>query len=255
MHDYRKAMKRWRSLLRLLQRFLGEGGQQLRIEARDSARELAGARDAQAALDALADIAKHQDTLSERTVASMRARLEDVRAHAEGTTLTQAMRARLVIALDNAGDRVSAWQLDTITFDQLAGELAKTYRRLRSDAPDEDWATVPPDELHELRRRVVQHRYQMELVEPLWPKFGKVWTAEAQRLRDRLGANQDLSMLQRFTEPHGPLAPWRSRLMPLILQRQAAHAKASERIARRLLADKPRAFRDRLETLWKSSQR
>ena len=56
VHDYRKAMKRWRALLRLLQPFLGDEGQHLRIEARDFARELAGARDAQAAIEALEEL-------------------------------------------------------------------------------------------------------------------------------------------------------------------------------------------------------
>jgi len=97
----------------------------------------------------------------------------------------------------------------------------------------------------------VAHRYQMELVEPLWPKFGKLWVAEAQRLRDRLGAFQDLSVLKGFTMPHAALAPWRSRLTPLILARQAKHAKAAQRIAERLLAERPKAFRRRLEALWK----
>jgi CHAD domain-containing protein len=114
---------------------------------------------------------------------------------------------------------------------------------------------VPPDVLHELRSRVVAHRYQMELIEPLWPKFGRLWVAEAQRLRDRLGAFQDLSVLQGFTAPHQPLAPWRSRLSPLIATRQAAHAKAAQRMAGRLFAERPRAFRKRIEALWDSGRR
>jgi hypothetical protein len=95
----------------------------------------------------------------------------------------------------------------------------------------------------------------MELVEPLWPKFGKLWVAEAQRLRDRLGSFQDLSVLLGFTAPHGALAPWRSRLTPLILARRAQHARAAQRIAGRLFAERPRAFRKRIEALWKSGKR
>jgi hypothetical protein len=38
-------------------------------------------------------------------------------------------------------------------------------------------------------------------------------------------------------------------------ERQAAHAKASSRIAGRMLAEKPRAFRSRIEALWKAEQR
>src|SRR5262249_48252916 len=50
VHEYRKAMKRWRAFLRLTIPFIGEEGERLRVEARDLARELAGARDAQSAL-------------------------------------------------------------------------------------------------------------------------------------------------------------------------------------------------------------
>ena len=54
----RKALKRWRALLRLLARPLGEQADQMRSEARELMRALAGARDAQSALDALADLRK-----------------------------------------------------------------------------------------------------------------------------------------------------------------------------------------------------
>jgi CHAD domain-containing protein len=254
VHDYRKAMKRWRALLRLLQPFLGDEGKHRRIEARDFARELAGARDAQAAIEALDDLVESEAALSPRTNASIRGRLDEIRLGAEAATLTQAVRARLIIALENTVTTIDGWPVDQITFADLARELAKTYRLVRKDAP-EDWRAAEPEVLHELRSRVVAHRYQMELVVPLWPKFGRVWVAEAQRLRDRLGSFQDLSVLHDFTKPHAALAPWRSRLVPLILARQAVHAKAAQRIGGRLLAEKPKAFRRRLEALWEQERR
>jgi len=253
VHDFRKTMKRWRALLRLLEPFLGDDARAPRGQARDFARELAGARDAQSAIEALDDL-QEKAPLSARTIGSIRRRLEAMRIGAEAATLTQAVRARLIIALENSGSAVNAWPLD-ISFAELARELAETYKLARDDAPSGDWRKIDPEVLHDLRRRVVAHRYQMELVEPLWPKFGRLWVAEAQRLRDRLGAFQDLSVLHGFTAPHGPLAPWRSRLTPLILARRAAHAKAAQRIAGRLFAERPRAFRKRIEALWKSGKR
>jgi CHAD domain-containing protein len=101
---------------------------------------------------------------------------------------------------------------------------------------------------------VVVHRYQMELAIPLWPKIGRAWVAEAQKLRDRLGRHQDLAVLKSYVAPHRPLAPWRSRLAPLIAARQAEHAAAAARIARRLFAEKPKAFQRRLMSLWESKQ-
>jgi CHAD domain-containing protein len=249
VHDLRKALKRWRALLRLLEPFLGEDARRLRAEARDLARELSGARDAQSAIEALNDLAQSGGTLSARTIASIRIRLDAIRLSAEAATLNEDVRARLRAALDAAGLTIGTWDLEKLTFAGLARELAKTYERLREDCP-KHWTKAKPEALHDLRSVVVAHRYQMELVEPLWPKFGKLWVAEAQRLRDRLGAFQDLSVLRGFTVPHGALAPWRSRLTSLILARQKKHAKAAQRLANQLLAEKPKAFRRRLEALW-----
>jgi hypothetical protein len=93
----------------------------------------------------------------------------------------------------------------------------------------------------------------MELVEPLWPRLGRIWIAEAQRLRTRLGKFQDLIVLARLMQPHQPLARWRSRLSPMIAPRQADHVAAAARIAARLFAEPPRAFRRRIEALWQAN--
>jgi CHAD domain-containing protein len=256
VHDFRKAMKRWRALLRLLEPYLGGDARRLRDQARDLARGLAGARDAQAALEATEDLAEQEECqLSPRTLKSIRAKLDAIRINAEGDQLTPGVRAQMIVALDTAADAVGSWPISEVSFADLASELTRTYRRARNDAPESDWREAEPDVLHDLRSRVVAHRYQMELIEPLWPKFGKLWVAEAQRLRDRLGAFQDLSVLLGYTAPHGPLAPWRARLTPLIIMRRAAHAKAAQRLGGRLFAERPRAFRTRIEALWRSGKR
>ena len=114
------------------------------------------------------------------------------------------------------------------------------------------WHEAEDEALHRLRRRVVVHRYQLPLVEGLWPRLNRVVVGEAQRMRERLGAHQDLTVLAQLTAPHAPLAPWRSRLAPLIDTRKAAHVDAAARIAARLLAEKPSSFRRRLMALWKA---
>ena len=135
----------------------------------------------------------------------------------------------------------------------MADGLISTYRRARQLVPD-DWPNAEAEHLHDLRRRVVEHRHQMDLIEPLWPRLGKVWAEEAQRLRNRLGACQDLAMLTNFTAPHQPLAHWRSRLTPLIEDRRGAHLKSAARLAGRLFAEKPKAFRRRISALWSARQ-
>src|SRR5882724_6623928 len=83
VHDFRKVMKRWRALLRVLEPFLGEEPRRLRTQASDMARGLTGARDAQSALEALDDLVDDKTPLSARTIASIRARLDALRVNAE----------------------------------------------------------------------------------------------------------------------------------------------------------------------------
>jgi CHAD domain-containing protein len=249
VHEFRKAMKRWRAMLRLFEPLLGEEAARLRVEARDLARELAGPRDARAALDALADLG--EDALSARTREAIQSRLEAIRTEAEATALTDEMRARLREAVDHAATVARHWPLDQMGFDQVADQLAAAYGRARRAIPA-DWSAATPEELHVLRQRVVVHRYQMELIVPLWPKMGRLWVNEAQKLRDRLGHHQDLTLLKGLTDPHRPLARWRSRLVPLIEERQAEHVAAARRLAGRLFAERPKALRRRLMNLWEN---
>jgi CHAD domain-containing protein len=253
VHDFRRLMKRWRSMLRLLSPWLeGENGT-LREDARTLARRLSVARDAQSAIDAFHDAsenpAKDIPALSGRTLASIQHRLEELRTSNEKVGWNKPLKREMSVYVTTAAAQAARWPVDEVTFADLAERLARTYRRARRAIP-EDWETVAPEDLHELRRRVIEHRYQMELVEPAWPRFGRMWVEEAQRLRSRLGAYQDLEMLRALTAPHRPLARWRSRLLPIIAARQADHAKSAARVAARLFAEPPKAFRRRIEAIW-----
>ena len=128
VHDFRRAMKRWRALLRLIEPFIGAEAQHLRTEGRGLAHALTGARDAQSSLDALTDLEKHGLPLSPRSLATIRGRIEQVRQSAEAT-LNPDMRLRLGNALDAAGAIVDRWPLHMLTFDDVAGELVRFIAR------------------------------------------------------------------------------------------------------------------------------
>lgn len=251
VHEVRKALKRWRAFMRLLQHAIGEPAIQMRVEARDLMRSLARARDAQAALDALGDLRKAKNPLSPSSLDTIRKRLTELRDAAEATSFTPEARERLARYLDDATQALERWPLQDIAFETVTEGLTATYRRARRLIP-KHWNDADAEHLHKLRRRVVEQRHQMDLIEHLWPRRGKAWAQEAQRLRNQLGACQDLVVLTQFTAPHRPLAPWRSRLAPLIAARRAAHIKNAERIAGRLFAEKPKSFHRRVSALWKA---
>ena len=251
VHQFRREMKRWRALLRLLEPFLGDESEDLHTTARDLARDLIGARDPQSALDALKDLEEHDLPISDRSIKTMRKRIDDLRTAGEMRALTADLRLRIAEALANAEVAVNRWSLDDLKFSDIAKQLAASYRALRRAAPDR-WTTASPDALHELRKLVVIHRYQMQIVQPLWRRFTKMWIAEAQQLRERLGQHQDLEVLRTLAEPHHPLAYWRPQLDPAITKRKDRHVAAAKRIAARLFVDKPGAFRRRLCVMWKT---
>ena len=253
VHDFRRTMKQWRALMRLLEPFIPDADR-WRREARDHARSLAHARDGAAALNAFDGLSdKGILLLSKRSHATVRGRIEALRGDEEQAVLTPALREGILTWLDAAATSIESWPLDPFDFSAIAAQLADSYRGARRRIPP-DWAAADAIDLHALRQRVVELRYQMELVEPLWPRFGKMWTKEAERLRERLGRCQDLEVLRGLTAPHQPLAPWRSRLTPPCTERSTALAQRAARIAHRLFAEKPKAFRRRLEALWEQGR-
>ena len=205
IHDVRQAMKRWRALLRLFEPILGEEGVRLRHEARDLARRLAGARDAQAAIDAIDDLGEDYAALSPRSLATVKARIEELRTTAETATHTSGAHERLRAALTQTADAIDQWPLDKVDFHDLAESLTEGYRRARLAIPD-DWTSR-----RRSPARVAPARRGASLPDgnrrTAVAAFHEVWVGETQRLRDRLGQHQDLAVLSRLT---AALSRWRA---------------------------------------------
>jgi CHAD domain-containing protein len=251
VHDFRKAIKRWRSYLRFLTPHFGEGCKALQADARDAAKKLGGARDLRSTIDALEDIREEAYELNERALATISGRIKALQAEAEAKDIGANGFEAIADEVGKWSLTVSLWNFNQIEFSEVSKSLAKGYRRARNAMPD-DWQEAAEEELHDYRKRVIDHRYQMELVEPLWPRMAKLWVDEAQRLRDALGMHRDLTNLRALAGPHQPLARFRSKLSPPIERRQAVHLAKAAKLSTRIFSDKPKAFRARLDALWDS---
>src|SRR5258708_2696574 len=144
IHDYRKAFKRWRALLRLIGPVIGEEAEAMRVETRDLAREMATARDSQAALEALADLGEEIATLSPRSRATIAGRLTQAGAAAEAAILTPALKLRIGDLLNRAAAAVESWPTEQFDCDAATRRPTATHRKGRACEP-EDWATAPPE--------------------------------------------------------------------------------------------------------------
>src|SRR5271156_5485226 len=137
VHDFRRAMKEWRALMRLLAPFIPDASR-WRHEARDHARSLAHARDNAAALNAFDTLLDKGMVLSETSTATIRGRIEALRGSEEQAVLTPALRDTILVWLDTAAASVETWPLDPFDFSSIAAQLAAGYRSARKRIPD-DW--------------------------------------------------------------------------------------------------------------------
>ena len=249
VHEFRKSIKRWRAFLRLIEPHFGDGADNLRRSAREVAKKLGGARDLRSTLDAVEDIRESAYELNDRAVRTMHDRVKEMHLAAERHSISPADRAEIAHQISAWLATISLWPFSGLQFPELAKSLTEGYRRARKTMP-KDWQQAEEEQLHEFRKRTIDHRYQMELIEPLWPRMAKIWVDEAQRLRDALGQHRDLALLQNMAGPHQPLARFRSKLTPPIQRRQLEHLAQAAKIASRIFAEKPRAFHARIETLW-----
>src|SRR5271154_848023 len=134
VHDFRRAMKEWRALMRLLAPFIADAPR-WRHDARDHARSLSHARDSAAAINAFDDLLDKGIVLSERSTATIRQRIEALRGSEEQAVLTPALRDAILVWLDAAAASVETWPLDPFDFSAIAAQLADAYRNARRRVP------------------------------------------------------------------------------------------------------------------------
>lgn len=238
VHEARKQLKKLRGLLRLARGELGEEtyGRENAC-ARDAARELAGMRDADAMLATLA-------TLEELDTRPLRQALEAHRVRADGGARALVVAA-VTETLVELRERVDAWPLERDGFEAVEAGLARTYRQGRRD-----WRAVrrePSVEgLHEWRKRVKDHWYQLVLLERAWPAVLAPWAEEVHSLSRLLGEDHDLAVLLDWSRRHAPLEGLEGTVAD---RRRDLEARAFA-LAARLYAERPSAFVRRLRRWW-----
>lgn len=250
VHELRKAFKRLRALLRLVRRETGSReaaveARTLRRELGEAARQLSGARDMAARREALDDLMEKDLLTSALRKTAGRALVpRGSEAQDAGVAPHREELARLIAATETAATRLTGACRIPALLRAMTGEYA-IARRLGRKVDSSD-----AESLHNLRKAVVAHRYQMALVTHAWPAVGRVWEVELQRLREKLGKFQDLAvLLERLGQasPEGqPVPGWNAPLAEAARARQLRLTVSALRLHARLFAEKPKAFRRRL---------
>jgi hypothetical protein len=194
VHETRKALKRLRALLRLLEDVIGERAYARESAAvRDAGRRLAGARDSEvivSTLDGLLE--RHPRKLGRRaSLARLRGRLVSERELAVERTLGDRATLEEVLGeLRAARRRVAAWSLpEQRGLELVEPALRRVYRQGRrrygrAQRGKGDRARA----LHEWRKRVKDLRYAAEMLERRDPDADG--SAGDRRARERRGPGQ-----------------------------------------------------------------
>lgn len=257
VHESRKAIKRLRAIIRLLEGELGTRACEREQDAlRGAAALMAGARDAEVLLETLEQLVRREPRrLAGRAgVVSVRLALAAERDRAERELLAPSQRLRASDEIRLFRARAAAWELtagDGIAV--LEPGLRRIYgqgrRRLRRAAGKGGGRMR---RMHQLRKRVKDLRYAAEVMQRSGARettgarrIARI-ARRADRLGEVLGEEHDLAVLGEWIELHGAGAGagrgTRRRLTRAIAKRRARLRRRALREAAELYDRRTEAF-------------
>ena len=256
IHEARKTFKRLRSLLRLVRFETGDDFyREQNIFYRDLGRKLSVARDAHVAgetLDMLlhlyADLVDHHEQQPLRE--ALLARKYDLERQVAEDRAT----IDLVIAeLEEARKAIKNWPKLPHRFGTLRKGLETVYAK--GQAAMEEAAKAPfTDAFHEWRKQVKHLLYQLYLLSDTWPAVLVPFAETVDYLSDLLSQDHDLAVLQQMVREDEWARPYREAfelLDPHLEEMRADLQDATWPVARRIYAEAPEAFVQRMKQYWK----
>ncbi len=257
VHETRKALKRLRALMRLLEGEIGarQAARERRVLS-DVAGPLAGARDAEVMVDTLEDlIRRHPRKLGRRRgVIALREHLRDERRAATARALDDAAtREQVARELCALRVRVAGWKLRERRSAQklIKPGLTHIYRAGRDRRELAARRKPARRALHKWRKQVKDLRYALEAIDVQGrpgKRLGKL-AKRADKLGEALGQEHDLMVLGELIAAYRPLRDHRrarKQLLRAISRRRARLRKRALREGTRLYERSPKRFVRRL---------
>jgi CHAD domain-containing protein len=257
VHDARKSFKKVRAVLRLVRDEIGaKAYRRENRRFREAARPLTEVRDAKALVEALDRLAEQSpDGAGAGSLAETRKALQSERRAVRRRVLRDERAVPPVVSeVKAARDRVRDWSVPHKGWSALSGGVKRTYKRGRralAAAGNEP----TPEALHEWRKQAKYLWHQLQLLEPVWPGVMNELAREVEALADLLGDDHDLVVLRERLAASPAAFGGKARLeklLALIDRRRGELAEQAFALGRRLYADKPKEFTNRLRDYWKA---
>ncbi len=251
VHSVRKRCKEVRGAARLVRAELGAEFDRFNHKVRRAAESLAPIRDAHAVLATFDDLRVTRNG-HDRDLARVRAGQAEVadlatlRVHGGDPRIGRARR-RLV----SARKSLRTWDLPP-GFEPLADGLEVTYRRGRT-ARRTAMRNPTDDNLHEWRKSVKILWYQIRLIERAAPSVLHPLASAFDDLAEALGDDHDLAVLVERLDDDPKRFGGKRRVkhaIRLARSQQDDLRRRAFRLGATLYAERPRAFRQRMESYW-----
>lgn len=252
VHQVRKRCKKVRGLLRLVRPALASGVYDAENAAlRDAARLFSDLRDAEALRETVETLLEERhDALPRDVFETLRTDLRNRRDAAASEADRARLPTRVTERLRAARNRAAGWKFEETGTAAVTGGLKKTYQRGRKalraayDAPS-------PERFHDWRKRAKYGTYHLRLLRDAWRGPIEAWEEAQHQLSDLLGDDHDLAVLAHEIEAkpefYGPPST-RDLLRGLAETRRQTLQAAARSLGRRLYADKPKAYAQRIGT-------
>ncbi len=254
IHHVRTAIKRLRALLRLIRPVVGEqffNRENARL--RKAGRRLAVARDAEVAGETLKTLSVAGEP-EKKAVAAALAGLESKTQ--PGIDIGEALR-EVKADLEQTKRNLQRLQLVKGEWEVVEAGLQDVYRQSRKrmntalqDGGDEAF--------HKWRIRVKNLFYELELLEPVWPKRMDKMTSRLAKLQDKIGLDHDIAVLKALLRKT-PETFGGTEAVGRIIRRLDGESRklrhAAEPLGEKIFAKKPRRFVRKLSRRWSDRRR
>lgn len=254
VHEARKSIKKTRALLRLVRPSLDGVYRKENSRLRDAGRTLSPLRDAGAMIGTLDTLQQHANgELSSREVAPVRRALLVQKQQLQQEVGHPEFLREVAAALEQTRRSARQWDLNAGGFPAIEPGLERTFRAGK-EAFHRAWKTQTREDLHEWRKRVKDHWYQVRLLENLWCGVFQGYENSLKELESALGEGLNLTILRHRISV---AAAGRQPVSVIDLLDRAIDASRKDlrgrafEIGAKVYAEKPRELTRQFARLWR----
>lgn len=259
VHEARKGFKQVRGVIRLIRYQLGDKLYRNENKVfRDAGRPLSTVRDADVLIETLNGLIDHfKDQVSEESFQKLRRELVSRRKEIRKRILVRdRVMPKVANSAREAKKRIKRWRKFDENWKVLGKGIRQVYERGKQEM-QQSLSHGSDENLHEWRKSVKYLRYQLEILEDIWPPVIGNTATELHKLADALGTDHDLAVLRDLVNQECAdfcEGTEKELLLGLIHQRRMELQDGAKSIGQRLYAETGKEFTRRLTDYWNAWQ-